>query len=58
MVTLVKIRVHVGTRYVHVLSREPHFNILLMEVGGGGRGDIQGIFWGLKFWPKWIFLGL
>ena len=53
MVTLVKIRVHVGTRYVHVLSREPHFNILLTEVGG----DIQGIFWDLKFWPKWIFLG-
>ena len=34
-------------------SQGPHSHILM--TGGGG---VQVIFWGLKFWPKVIFLGL
>ena len=40
---------------VHFQPRGPtdiYFHILMMGMGG-----VQVIFWGLKFWPKVIFLG-
>ena len=42
-----------------VNPKGPHSHILMTRGGGGGGGGgLRAIFWGLKFCPKVIFLGL
>ena len=36
----------------------PNSHVLMTGERRGGGGGVRVIFWGLKFWPKVIFLGL